>query len=308
MKSEIVNETDREKEIREEAEKLLVDQIYIWNGQEGVFVDEDDYKVWCEDHPCHEHTENGMRLAAPKEYVENPDWKAILAEREKGNDSQRMYFQQIVHLKKAEDNMFRSILYVHWEKGRFVDEVSKDCRKWGQKTIHNIAKHLGVSVTQAYVWHQMYKRTPQKILDAQVKAKLTWSDSTQLMKIKDEADYKRLEKARREKKLSYKELVKEVKKVTRAYRDKAKASGKKVDGRGSGKRKVNLDRLFKSVETMAVKFDERLADFSEGYKAFSKLSREEQDGTMKPFKSAVDALVKVKGKLDGLISNNPSKK
>jgi hypothetical protein len=305
MASELVKLGPTEKDVTDEASVRLASQIYVWDGKKGVFMDADQFVTFKKQWDCAQQAVEGVELVAMKDTVKDPDWPEIHKQRMKDSKPLREYYEKVVRFRRTDDGVYKTYLLNYWEKGKFVEALLKEPGKYGNKTIKCFAADLRVSESSAYQYqHCGAKWTRERTLEMAGK-EMTWRGATRLFSVKDDVERVKIEDLFLAGKLDSGEVDAAVKKANRATTVKKEAAGEKVDRRGG----LQLKSLFDSVTSLSDKFQERLAEFVEGYKVYQKLPPEKTKGTelTKSFKAAAGSMLRLQKRLTKIVGEPENK-
>lgn len=293
-----------EKDIQDEASVRVASQVYVWDGQKGVFFEPDTYIQLKKHHNCESKEVEGVEVAVLTGAVKDPDWKEIHARRMKESKAEHAYYEKVVRFRREEKSLYKAALLTYWDKGSFLDDMLKDPKKYGNRTAEKFAADMNVSESSVRQYHRfacLYERDRAVELAGR---KMTWFATTKLLSVASEAERAKLEDGVLNGKIGVDALSEAVKKINRAAKEKQSKAGKKVDRRGG----QSLKSLFDSVSQMSDKLQEKLSEFSEGFKAFNQLSKDKQKPEARTsMKAAASSLLRLHRRLAKMAGNEDKK-
>jgi vacuolar-type H+-ATPase subunit I/STV1 len=266
-----------EKEIKDEAAVRVASMVYVWDGTKGVLFDADVFVEMKKRFETEVREIEGVSIAILTKEVKEPDWKAIYAQRMKDQAGKVLFYEKVATFRRHDKGITKARLVSYYERGRMVDELQKEPGKYGNETVKKFAAELGISPDSVYQYHRffcLYK--DQRVLDLS-KKNMEWATVTQLLGVKTEKERAKIEDAYIEGKLDDKQLSAAIKKARRSERAEKEARGEKVDRRGG----PGIARIFKGTGIFADKMQDKLAEFSEAYKAFMKLPDDDRKKELK---------------------------
>ena len=295
-----------EKDIKDEVAVRVASLVYVWDGEKGVFFDPDTFVELQKEYPCDsQEVGEGVVIAALKSSVPEPDWGDIKERREKDSKAETAYFDRVVRFRHEERGLYQAALLTYWDKGKFLDDLLKEPGKYGNKTAARFAEDLGVSESSARQYHRfacLYERDRAKELAGR---RMTWFATTKLLSVESESERTKLEDSLLAKKIDVDDLSEAVKKINRAAKAKNAKAGKKVDRRGG----QSLKGAFDSVCQMSDKLQDKLSEFTEGFKAFNQLSKDKQKPeTKKSMKAEANSLLRLHRRLTKMVEAQDSDK
>jgi len=182
-------------------------------------------------------------------------------------------------------------LQLNWEKGKFVDELLSNTKKYGNRTADHVAEAFGVSRELVYAYHRFAHRYTQEDVARCVKLNISFHNVFFLLSVTDVNKRRELEEQVSSGKINAPQLQEQVKAFNQKAKATAKARGKKVDNRGG----VTASKVVKSTHHMCVDMARKLDEFADAYRDWKKM----EDGqvksavaiSLKETKKALSALV-----------------
>lgn len=203
----------------------------------------------------------------------------------------KLYEKRIEEFKSQTMEVNKVGLQLNWEKGKFVGELLQDPKKYGNRTVENVAKSFEVSKELVYSWHRFHTRYTQEDVARCIKEGISYHNIFFLTSVLDADKRRELEDAIVSKKINAPQLQEAVKNYNTVKRKEAKRRGHKVDGRGG----VTVSRVVKSTHRMCVDMARKLDEFGEALRDFRKMedgqSKSAMVNTLKETKKAIEAMM-----------------
>lgn len=273
------------KEIRDEADVRLASLVYVWDGTKGVFFEPDTFVELKKRFPCTSQSVEGVEVAALTEQVKEPNWVEIHKHRMAEGDGMRAFYEKVALFRRHDKGLAKAMLVTYYERGKFVDELSRAPGKYGNQSVKKFAAEMKVSESTVYLYQRFAALYQEKRVLEMTGREMTWSSVVSLLSLKAEKERAKIEDQYLTGKLDEKTLAVAVKKAKRAEAERRETSGEKVDRRGG----PGLSRLFDSMKVMSDKLQEKLAEYSEGRKAWFKLPEDERKRELKAHLKAADS-------------------
>jgi hypothetical protein len=170
----------------------------------------------------------------------------------------RGYFEKIVLFKTIEENNYEALLTMYWERGEFVDQLLKETKKYGGRTVENLANDLVSSAESVYKWRQFYLTYSKDRLGHLVAIRAPWRTVLVLLGAPSDTERRRLETAIAKGEMEHEDVVKEVKALNKAEREAAKGDKEKqTDGRGGS----TVTSICKGVLRLTGGLDDAVSEF-----------------------------------------------
>ena len=220
---------------------------------------------------------------------------------EEKEQAERRWTEKIQQFAESEKKAWTDMITGYWERGSFLDELTKQPRIYGNHTVEQFAEALQISVSTAYMFQRYYQRTSLEEAKRHAAAKLPWRAITQTLSIENREEREGLQQKLLNHEISPEELPQAVKSLNKAVKEKAAKAGKKVDNRGG----AASGTVFRATTSLCVDLCERLDEFKEAYKTFSKMDEDKKKAELsarvrETFKalqttqSRVDAILRLK--------------
>ena len=297
-KLEMINLDPGAKAIRDEAAVRLASLVYVWDGSKGVFFEPDTFVALKKRFPCTSQTIEGVEVAALTEHVKEPNWVEIHKSRMAEGDGMRAFYEKVALFRQHDKGLAKAMLVTYYERGKFVDELSKAPAKYGNQSVKKFAAEMKVSESTAYLYQRFAALYQEKRVLELTSKEMAWSSVVSLLSLKVDKERAKIEDQYIVGKLDEKTLAVAVKKAKRAEAERRETSGEKVDRRGG----PGLSRLFDSMKAMSDKLQEKLAEYSEGRKAWTKLPDDKRKQELKAHLKAADgSLMGVYKKLSKMV-------
>jgi hypothetical protein len=201
------------------------------------------------------------------------DQDALAKARISLEETTRGYFERIVLFRSIEDKTFEAMLTFHWERGEFVNTLMADHKKYGGRTVENLAHDLGAAAESAYKWRQFYNTYTKDQLQGLILKRVPWRTVLVLLGAPSDTERRKLEAGLAKGELEHEDVVKEVKRLNKEEREEAKSDPKaKVDRRGGS----TIYSICKGVTKMVGVTDEAISEFLSACAASAELDKEEQ--------------------------------
>lgn len=237
-------------------------------------------------------------------------------------EGHKRYQERLVYFDKQGVNCNRQVLMTSWETGQMVDELLKNARKYGNRTVEHFAtdlkrlelRALGKSEDEINaakssadvlrIHHRYYQRYPDRAsVEEHVNLRLSWGavhlligvgDARKreliLKKYLDYRDHPDAEVA-----ITRKKLAAMVKSATKITREDAKIAGVEVSHRGG----ATLTSTVRTTSAMSDDFAQKLEEFRLAIKEFSAQTEDKRDPKLVlRVKEAHKMLVALRQKLD----------
>lgn len=215
------------------------------------------------------------------------DQEALAKIRVSMEETTRGYFERIVLFRAIEDKSFETILTYYWDRGEFVDTLIKDNKKYGGRTVENLAHDLGASAESIYKWRQFATTYTREQLGGLILKRIPWRTVLVLLGAPSNKERRKLEDGLIKGELEHDDVVKVVKKMNKEEREKAKADPKStVDRRGG----PTVTSICKGVTKLSAAMDDAISEFLSACGASADLEKEDQEKAKAAFKPVFDEL------------------
>lgn len=282
----------RDKEIQDEVAVRVDSQVYVWDGQQAVFLDSQDFLEHKKEGKIEFESKDmdGAVIAVPMGLAADVDWSALQQQREEDVKAIRVYYEGVVRLRKEEDKVYNRALLMYWDRGNFVNNLLAKPKKYGNKTVEQFAADVDASPSSIYKCKECAQTyTRERVIELSGR-KMTWRDTVKLLSVKSVDERTKLEDSLLAGDIDTDDLSDAVKKLNRADKDQRAQAGEKVDRRGG----ASLKTTFNSTQQMSEKLQEKLSDFREAFKACNKLPKEKQKPeTLKSMKATMASLLRL---------------
>lgn len=191
------------------------------------------------------------------------------AEQEEGN---KRFEARITLLLSEEKDVTKAVLYHHWRKGEFVNELMTNPDKFANHTIDDLYQRFNVGKSTLGSWHRFFLKYENKDkMQALVDSGANWRDVHNVLSIADDKQREELLKKRITNTIDSNTLSKQVKKINSANKA-PKARKPKKDAESVSKRAaqsaLNTVRNSNTVILSAISV---MDDFREAYDDFQKM-------------------------------------
>jgi len=201
------------------------------------------------------------------------------AEQEEGD---KRFKLKVVELIVEEKDVTKALLYHHWRKGQFVEDLLGSPKKYGNHTIDDLYKPFGIGKSTLGSWHRFYlKYQKEEDMKKLVDSGANWRDVSNVLSVEDEKQRADLLKKRLTCELSSDELAKRVSEINKEAKEEAKAKAKaekkrkpkakKVEGELTNKEAKGLLNTIRSANSIVLTATSTMDDFKEAYDEFQKL-------------------------------------
>jgi predicted lactoylglutathione lyase len=224
-----------------------------------------------------------------KYYSDNKDadQEALAKTRVSMEEETREYFERVVMFRAIEDKSFESLLTFYWDRGAFVDTLVKESKKYGGRTVENLAHDLGASAESVYKWRQFATTYTQEQLKGLILRRVPWRTVLVLLGAPSDRERRKLEAGLAKGELEHDDVVKEVKRLNKEEREAAKDDPKsKVDRRGGS----SVGSICKGVVKLTGAMDEALSEFLSACGASADLEKEDQEKAKAAFRPVFDEI------------------
>ena len=195
------------------------------------------------------------------------------AERAEG---EKRFREKIETLRAEEKNITKSVLYHHWRKGEFANELKTAPEKYGNQTISELCKAFNVGESTLHSWHLFYiKYDSEKKVAELAERGANWRDVHNVLSLEDEKTREALLEKRVTNALDSDDLLEQVKKINAKTREANKAKRKTPKKTVAEKTQVKtaqrvLDTV-RSANGILLTMASTMDDFKEAYDEFYKL-------------------------------------
>lgn len=164
---------------------------------------------------------------------------------------------RIKELKIKRMNTARNLMYLHWEEGDFLLELSKT-KKYGDRTIETYAKEMDISIAHANQCRKFREEFKSLLsVDELINKGIPWRNVVKLLSVTEPE--KRAAVIEKAPELTTEEFEETVLEAAQESRDAKEARGEKVDKRGLNTASLSA----KCVNNMIIELIAKLDDFSE---------------------------------------------
>lgn len=199
----------------------------------------------------------------------------------------RGYFEKVVLFKTIEESNYEAILTMYWERGEFVEQLLKETKKYGGRTVENLAHDLASSAESVYKWRQFYLTYSKDRLSHLVAIRAPWRTVLVLLGAPSDTERRRLETAIAQGKMEHEDVVKEVKALNKAERESDKGgSDSKADRRGGS----TITSICKGVLKLTGSMDGSLSEFLSACGSSEDLDAEAKDKARMQFAKVFEEL------------------
>lgn len=192
-------------------------------------------------------------------------------EQEAGNDR----FQKRVDALLAEEkNITKSVLYHHWRKGEFANEIKMTPDKYGNRTIADLKDAFHVGESTLHAWHLFYvKYDSAKKVEELASRGANWRDVHGVLSLEDEKMREELLEKRVTNVLDSETLLEQVKKINARNREVNKAKRKTAKKKTSSEKAQTkaAERVLSTVlaaNGILLTLASAMDDFKEAYDEF----------------------------------------
>jgi hypothetical protein len=217
-----------------------------------------------------EKEEKGKELAKAEPSIK------VLSPTEQAEGNKR-FKAKVEALLAEEKNITKSVLYHHWRKGEFANELKTIPEKYGNQSIAELSAAFRVGESTLHSWHLFYiKYDNEKKVEELAERGANWRDVHNVLSLEDEKMRDELLEKRVTNELDSDDLLEQVKKINAKNREANKAKRKSAKKKTSSeKAQVKAaQRVLDTVRaangillTMASTMD----DFKEAYDEFYRL-------------------------------------
>lgn len=264
---------------------------------------------------------NELAPAAPATKAEDI---TVLTAKEQAEGDKR-YWEKLEYFDKQEVAANRHVLMNSWELGQMVEELISNRKKYGGKTVENLAidlkrlelkaqgrteadiKAAEASADVLRIHHRYFLRYPERdAVDEHVKQRIPWWAIHLLISVGDSRKRDQLMQkyltfrghADPEKRITREVLEKMVKSVNQSAREEAKGTGATVERRGGS----NLTSTMRTTTALGDDFAQKLEEFRTAIKEFRGQSEDQYDPKLVlRVKEAHKMLILLRDKLDAAL-------
>lgn len=207
---------------------------------------------------------------------------------------------RVVQIKERDAEARFKTLAFHWERGEFLNDLMKDGRKYGHRTVDNFVKDFNVDKATVYMELKFYTEYTTEHMRKLVADNTVWGTIYYTLSVEDREQRAKLIEMVNTKKITRKELEQKVKKLNQVKRSKKVVKGKPADSHSGV---TNLGQVFRSTVGMGNDFMAKIEEWVPAAKEFAKLEdgkrKSELTGHVreahKAFKKIHDKLAKILG-------------
>jgi ssDNA-specific exonuclease RecJ len=189
-------------------------------------------------------------------------------------EGDKRFNERVDALIAEEKNLTKSVLYHHWRKGQFANEIKTTPEKYGNHTIADLRDAFKTGESTLHSWHLFYiKYDSEKKVEELADRGANWRDVRGVLTLEDEKTRDELLQKRITNVLDSEDLLEQVKKINAKNREANKAK-KKTAKKKTASEKAQAkaaERVLNTVRqangillTMASTMD----DFKEAYDEF----------------------------------------
>jgi hypothetical protein len=190
--------------------------------------------------------------------------------------------EKVDQFKIGDRAALQGVLMLHWEKGKFVQELRKDGedqgRHYGNHTVEQFAKELGVVTELAYAYDRFAAGYDKEEVEQAAAQRVAWHNIFYLLSVGDKAARLKLQTKVARRELTTEQLREAVKVHNRGTHVK-KARAAKDAGQAEPKRRGGADspvRVFKTFQNVCVGVTEKIDGFLEAARELRKTPPEER--------------------------------
>lgn len=223
----------------------------------------------------------------------------VLSVKEQAEGDKR-YWERIEYFDKQEVASNRHALMNSWELGQMVEDLVKNNKKYGGKTVETFAldlkklelkaqgrseeaiKAAKVNADVLRIHHRYFQRYPEReAVEEHVKQRIPWGVMHLLISVGDSRKREGIlqkyltyrDHEDKEKAITRDKLEKMVHSVNKTAREEAKETGAKVETRGG----ANLTSAVRTTTLMGDDFSQKLEEFKAAIKEFSLQTEDKRD-------------------------------
>lgn len=211
-------------------------------------------------------------------------------------EGDKRYKDRIEELRSEEKNITKSVLYHHWRKGQFANEIKMNPEKYGNHTIADLRDDFHVGEQTLHSWHLFYiKYDSEKKVEELAARGANWRDVHGLLSLEDEKTREELLQKRVKNELDSEDLLEQVKKINAKNREankaKRKAAKKKTPTeKAQAKAAERVLSTVRQTNGILLTMASTMDDFKEAYDEFytleeSKLKSDIQAALQDSFKN-----------------------
>jgi hypothetical protein len=193
--------------------------------------------------------------------------------KEETAEANKRFEKRIDEFKSQTMKVNSDALQLNWEKGKFVDEMLSDPKKYGNRSADHVAEAFGISKELVYAYHRFFHCYTQEDVARCVKMGISFHNIFFLLSVTDVGKRRELEEQVSSGKINAPQLQEQVKAFNQKAKATAKSRGKKVDNRGG----ITASKVVKSTHHMCVDMARKLDEFAEAYREWKKM----EDGQVK---------------------------
>ena len=200
------------------------------------------------------------------------------AEQEAGN---KRFEEKVEELLAEEKDLTKKVLYHHWRKGQFAEDLTKNPKKYGAHNLDDLPKRFKVGYSTLTSWHRFYLKYPEENrMKELADGGANWRDINNVLNIASEKQRDDLLKKRITGVISSDQLVEQAAKINRKAKEeeaqergkpKPKPKAKKAEGDLSDKKAKELLNKVRSANTVLLDSISVMDNFKEAYDDFQKM-------------------------------------
>lgn len=180
-------------------------------------------------------------------------------------EGDKIYSEKVVYFQEKDRSTLKDILILHWEKGSFVADLTRSPGRYGNVTLDQFAKDLGVSVVAVRSWHRFFVVYPKREdVERLVNLKLPWRGIQSLLAgDMTEVDRKLLETKLAKNEIDSEDLKHQAQEMNKETRKKKRAKGEKTETRGGSPPSSAFKHLAGAVEFISKRLTKGIAAIDE---------------------------------------------
>lgn len=158
-----------------------------------------------------------------------------------------LWAKAILQFKTKDKQLITDILVAHWKKGEFLNDLQKNAKKYGGRTISTFAEALKISEEAAWSYARFFTVFSKEDLDKAIGLGCSWNVISNVLSIQDPImRWKMIERVTK-REITVDQMKEEVKAINNAVKAICKAEGKKTTRGGAG-----IATVFKSTASVCV--------------------------------------------------------
>lgn len=201
--------------------------------------------------------------------ADDKDEKLALTKTQQQQGDKR-YWKLVEETIKEEEQAFRYILNIYWNRGERVSSLMAEPKRYGNHTAENFGKDIRpdkpYSPDEVRKWHRFFKMYPKPKLEQAIEQKIPWRSMQALLAVDDEKRREELQAQIATGKLKSEDVRGIIKDENTAKRQEARSGGQKVDGRGG----MAVATTFRTFLGSCNDFAKQADEFSEACRTLDK--------------------------------------